>query len=267
MKKLGLALGSGGARGLVHIGVLEVLEKHGINVSYVAGSSAGAMIGAMFCAGHSSEDIKRILLENKLEAFSCFFDPAWGGGLIAGKRLGEKLKLAVGVDKFEDLKIPLSVVAADLRSGEEKVFTEGDLILPLRGSMGVPYLLKPVEYEDNLLLDGGLVNPVPDDVVRGMGAEVVLSVNLDYRQDLEDAEYKSANMVMKRCMNIARHKLAEYSLNDSDIVLNPTMDERGFIGLKSYLDDKRANRLIEAGKLVAERHIDELKEHVNFSMG
>lgn len=254
--KLGLALGSGGGRGLCHIGVLRALEKANIKPDFIAGSSIGALIGAMFSAGLSSNEIENCLLNDKWSVLKIFMDPGFFGGLIKGRRLNKYLKKWLGAEKFADLKIPFSAVACDLKAGEIKVFNSGDLLSAVQASMAVPGLFKPVEIDGSQLVDGGIINPVPDDVVRKMGATKVIAVNLDYRKVAEDKDsnYGFAANVTFRSVNIMRHYLAEYSLKDADIVLNPQIDDAGIIGFKSYFKKEKSKALIELGeKLMTEK--------------
>ena len=260
-KTLGLALGSGGGRGMVHLGVLRALERYGVKVDFVSGSSIGACVGAMFAAGLSVEEMEARVLGSKWEMAKCFFDPSVFGGVVKGERMADFLREWIGVEKFEDLKIPFAAVAADLISGDEVVMDNGDLITAVRASMAVPLLFKPVVYGEALLVDGGIINPVPDDVVRGMGADVVLAVNLDYRKlpMSDDETYRSMKTVAQRSMNIMRHYLAAYSLRNSDLILNPPVADPSAVGLKNFFFEEEARNLIALGEKVVDDNIDTLR--------
>ena len=248
--KYGLALGSGGGRGLVHIGVLKGLEERGIEISAVSGSSIGSLIGAMYALGYSAKKIECMLLDDKWGVLNLFIDPGIIGGIISGDKLSKQIKKWFDDADFSDLKIPFAAVACDLHSGDPVIMSDGDLISSVRASMAVPGLFKPIVRDDLKLVDGGVVMPVPAEVVKKMDVDKVIAVNLDYRKVAEDkdANYAFATNVTLRSINIMRHYLAEYSLKNVDFVLNPKIEDAGIVGMKSYFDKKRAQKLIEMGR-------------------
>lgn len=186
-KRVGLALGSGGARGWAHLGVLEVLEEKGVAVDRVAGVSMGAAVGAFFAAGRSPvlRDLAVNLDWNRLRQF--FWEISLSrSGLTDGKRLLEETANLLGASAFEELGLPMRAVATDLATGGEVVLAAGDLLQALRASISIPGLFSPVRLDGRLLVDGGLVNPVPINVVRDMGAEVVIAVDVSQGYEQEE---------------------------------------------------------------------------------
>ena len=177
--RIGIALGSGAARGWAHIGVLKALAAAGLEVAVVCGSSIGAVVGAACAAGRLPE----------LEAFARGL--TWrgilgqldlrvvGGGLIAGERVTRTLIDLIGHPAIESLALHYGAVATELGSGREVWLRDGDLGTAIRASMALPGLFAPVPVDGQWLLDGGLVNPVPVSLCRAMGAELVLAVNLN----------------------------------------------------------------------------------------
>ncbi len=260
-KKLGLALGSGGGRGLVHVGILRGLEKAGIEVSYISGASIGACVGALYASGLSAAQIQEKFMEDKWEVFRCIADPAVLGGFVGGRKVKKLFEKWFELRDFSQLKIPFSAVAADLVSGEEVRFFDGDLLQAIQASMAVPMMFKPMTIDDRVLVDGGIVNPVPDNVVKEMGAEVIIAVNLDYRinTDKSAKSYKWVNIVGLRSLNIIRHYLAEYGIKDADFVLNPEIDDPGVIGLKTYMKDDKAEEVIQLGEDLINEKIEDIK--------
>jgi NTE family protein len=250
-KKIGLALGSGGARGLVHLGVIKTLVKNNIPIDYIAGTSIGACVGAMYAAHQDIEKVEAIMLGDKWNAFLCFLDPAFlKGGIISGKRLEKLLKNWIGVKNFKDLATPLTTVATDLITGREIQQTKGKLIPAVHASMAIPSLFKPIPYKQQLLVDGGLVNPVPDNAVRDMGADIVIAVNLDHKNEIknrkgEAKKYKFSNQVLIRSFHIIRHYLADHCIQTADITLAPPLNENGLLSLNAYFTKKRAHELIK----------------------
>lgn len=176
-KRLGLALGGGGARGLAHIQVLETLDDLGLRPHRIAGTSIGAVLGALYASGLSGKEIRSLvddLLLRKIEKFSDVFtrkdllkwvemiDPGFHrGALLKGEKIIRFLSESMECSAFEELSIPLRVVAADFYTGEQMVFQSGDLLDPVRASMAVPGVFAAVKHEGSLLMDGGLVNPLP----------------------------------------------------------------------------------------------------------
>ncbi|MFO7582050.1 patatin-like phospholipase RssA [Guyparkeria sp.] len=176
--KIGLALGSGAARGWAHIGVIRALEDAGIKPDVVVGSSIGALVGAGYVSdsfdrmeewarGIRTWDVMRLL------------DVRLGGGLIEGDNLMRSLKKQMGPIDIEDLSLPFAAVATDLEAGREVWLREGSLLDAVRASIAVPGLMAPVRHEERWLVDGGLTDPVPVSLCRAMGADVVIAVNLN----------------------------------------------------------------------------------------
>ncbi|MGQ0596787.1 patatin-like phospholipase family protein [Aquabacterium sp.] len=178
-RKVGLALGSGSARGLAHIGVLRAIEEAGIKVDLVAGTSMGAVVGAVYAAG------KMAGLADRFHAFdwrqiAALIDPILPrSGLIDGQRITDFVRAHVAAANIEDLPTPFRAVATCIMSGEEVVCASGDLIDAVRASISVPGIFTPVRSNGRVLVDGGLVNPVPVSVARAMGADLVIAVDLN----------------------------------------------------------------------------------------
>lgn len=179
--KIGLALGSGSARGLAHVGVIRAIEDAGIQIDYIAGTSMGALIGAVHAAGKLDE------LENSFLGFdwkktASFFDVVLPrSGLLDGAKVSELVRSHIHADNIETLPMMFAAVASDLISGEEVVICTGDIIEAVRASISVPGIFTPVRRNGQILVDGGLVNPVPVSAARTMGAEFVIAVDLNHQ--------------------------------------------------------------------------------------
>jgi len=177
--KIGLALASGGARGSAHAGVLKVLEREGIKVSAVAGTSIGAMVGGAYAAGAPVEWIEREWLNTNLPRMVRNFFPTFPrAGLSSGGELRKYLKSVFGDLRIENLKIPFAAVATDVDTGEAVVLREGPLVDALRASTAIPGIFFPVKWKGRILVDGGLVEPLPVRVCRELGAEIVIAVDI-----------------------------------------------------------------------------------------
>jgi predicted acylesterase/phospholipase RssA len=174
--KIGLALGGGSARGLAHIGVLKVLHKHKIYPDYIAGTSIGAVIGALYAAGHSPDEIEEIAKTTKWKKMVDFTVPK--AGLIEGRMIENKIRTLVSNKDFSDLSIPLNVVSYNLDKHEKAVMSEGNVAKAVRASMSVPGIFAPLKIGADRFIDGGVTDPTPFNVVRHMGADVVIAVDL-----------------------------------------------------------------------------------------
>lgn len=174
--RLGLALSGGAVRGLAHLGVLSVLTQAGIAIDYMAGSSAGAVIGAAFCAGMSAEQIQAVAPNI---SWRHLVRPSFSSrGLLDFARLERWIVMMLGDLDFADLKIPLAVVAMDLESGERVVIREGRLAPAIRASCSVPGIVAPLRVDGRLLGDGGIVDNLPVDAARDLGAQIVVGVDV-----------------------------------------------------------------------------------------
>lgn len=178
-RRIGLALGSGLARGFAHIGVLRTLERHGIYPDVVAGCSIGALVGGCYLAGKLQELEDWGLSLNRLKVFSLLDFRIRDAGLIGGTRLKAILKKELGDLKVEDLPKPFISVATDLVSGHEVWLRRGDLVEAMQASYALPGVFPPVFLDHRYLLDGALVNPVPVSVCRAMGARMVIAIDLN----------------------------------------------------------------------------------------
>lgn len=192
--KVGIALGGGGVRGLAHVPILQVLDDLQMRPAVISGSSMGAIVGALYASGMSAKEIRdvierRLILKNDtwrdviekredlLKWVSAFKPDFSGSGLINAQGILNSLLNEIKVDSFEDLEIPLLVVAADYWSAEEVVFEKGELFPAIQASMAVPGVFAPVCVEDRILVDGGVVNLVPYDLLTSR-ADFIIAVNV-----------------------------------------------------------------------------------------
>ncbi|MCK5344056.1 MAG: patatin-like phospholipase family protein, partial [Candidatus Heimdallarchaeota archaeon] len=188
-KKVGLVLGSGGAKGLSHIGVIKFLEEMDVKIDFIAGSSIGALIGGAYASGLSIKEIEDIALETDLTSTAKLFSPGFGkSGLVTGTRVQEFLISKLGNKNIEDMPIPFTAVATDIIIGQEIHFNKGDLVEAIRASISIPIVFQPVIRNDIVLVDGGLVNPVPINVAREMGADYIIAVNILSSKKVPDSK-------------------------------------------------------------------------------
>ena len=178
--RIGLALSGGAARGMAHIGVLKALEEESIPIDMISGTSAGALAGACYARERKAAILEELMLGLDWRKLAGLIDLnlilLWKG-FVQGEKAKLFLSSIIGDVRFEDLEIPLSVVAADVQSMEEIVLSEGSVVEAVRASISMPMMFTPVKWRGRFLIDGGVVNPMPVDVVRNMGAEIVIAVN------------------------------------------------------------------------------------------
>ena len=179
--RVGVALSGGGARGVAHIGVLKVLEQEGVPIDFLAGTSMGGIIAASYAAGlgvdYMAEEARRMgRLRNMIRLMDRSLPARLG--LFEGQKVQQYLASHLGDITFDDLRIPLALVAVDLESGEEVVLRSGSVVEALRATISLPGVFAPFRLDGRLLVDGGVLNNLPADVVRRMGAEVVIAVNV-----------------------------------------------------------------------------------------
>ncbi len=267
---MGSVLSGGGARGLAHIGVLRVLEREGIPVDYLAGTSMGGVMAAGYAAGMSSYDLEReALAATRKRRMLRLADPGLPkGGLIRGQRLFAFFKREFGEKTFADLRLPLALVAVDLNSHQEVVLREGALALALRATTSLPGLFMPVEINGRRLVDGGVLNNLPVDVAFGMGAEVVIAVNIGLTRDAGIGHWIGNRRWIPESISTMLEVLDDtlYTLRIAgqenkmcqfppDVLICPGLP----LNVNSVVGYGRVPELIAAGERAAEEHLSEIK--------
>jgi len=178
--KFGLVLSGGGARGLAHIGVLKVLEEANFRVDYLSGTSMGGVIAAAYASGLTPQEIENIALEHadSRKMFSLADPTLPRKGLLKGERIQAFFEEYIGDRTFDQLNIPVTLVAVDLNTGKEVHMNEGKVVDAVRATVSIPGVFSPVERDGQLLVDGGLLNNLPVDVNKEMGAESIVAVDV-----------------------------------------------------------------------------------------
>jgi NTE family protein len=190
-QKVALVLSSGGARGLGHIGVIEELESRGYEISSVAGTSIGAVIGGSYAAGELSAYKEWVTSLTKMEVFKLMDFTLSKNGLMKGEKVFEEMKKRIPEQNIEDLEIPFTALAVDLISKKEVVFNEGSLYEAIRASVSIPTVFIPYELENMKLVDGGLLNPIPMRHIKRNENDIVVAVNLNAPDNTESANIQA----------------------------------------------------------------------------
>ena len=257
--KIGLALGSGGARGITHLGVWQRLQELEIPIHCIAGTSIGAIAGATIAAGRVDEALTWCKMSSWKKLPELVLDLPTMKALIAGRKVEKKLRQIIATERFSDLPIPFAAVATDLNTGEAVVMQEGDLISAVRASMAIPGVFSPVERNGHVLVDGGLVNPVPVSVCRALGADVVIAVDVNPLADPAEAKpFKKLHIkdVLLQSFGILNYELTrrEFAVNGPDVLICPAVEH------VVALDFRDARRLVEIGRqAVDEKVVETLK--------
>ena len=241
-KKVGLCLGSGGARGLAHVGVLQVLEENGIVPDIISGCSAGAIFGSIYAAGTNLYLLEKFL--GTVEASSLI---DWGiplnGGFLSGDRIEEVVLTLTHDLSFSETRIPFVCIATDLMSGEMKVFEEGKLHRAVRASMAVPGVFTPALIDEHYYVDGGVVEELPVDVLRQRGADVIITSDLGIKRNFFDPEHPSPLDILRRSTDIMQARMTLRQEDKGDVVIRPDASFMGLLKINGYEESVAAGRL------------------------
>ena len=282
--KVGLVLSGGGARGFAHVGVLKVIDELNIKIDYIAGTSIGAVVGALYAQGYSAIEIEEILLNDYFEdviegkisredlyigekrwlpSSNYYFDisenftPKLPRSLFLGNRLTNKFFQyyfpSTDCNDFDDLHVPFRTVATDIVTGEKKVFDSGSLHEAVRASASVPSLIAPFELENKLYVDGGVRANFPTEVVREMGADIVIGIRVNTGLKEED-ELNSLLQIYDQTLNISIADNVGQSLKLCDILIQPKLEDI------NVSDFKMRNEIISLGECAAREQVEQLNE-------
>ena len=296
--KVGLVLGGGGAKGAAEVGVLKVLEEAGVQVDCIVGTSIGSIVGGLYAAGYSASELETmfqtqewlsLLTDRKASlnnepyttingvtyifGFPVMDRNSRGIGVMSGGRIEQLIDSMVsvkGCTEFEGLKIPFRCVTADIRNAKEVILSKGVLCKALRASMAIPGIFKPVEHNGLLLVDGGMLNNLPVDVCRQMGADIVIAVDLQQneqkprkRTDLTAltglASLFGLGGILEWITN--RPDIEKYYANRkrADIYIHPNLPDAD----ASSFGNKNAARMIQAGTAAAKGQLPALRALVS----
>ena len=288
--KIGLVLGGGGAKGAAEVGALKVLEQAGVKPDFVAGTSIGAIVGGLYAAGYSAAELDTMfcqqawlsLLTDRREDLSLepyktvdgvtyvfgfpvySSRPTTGIGALRGEKIVALLDSMMGIRQvvdFSDLRVPFKCVAAEIATASEVVLGEGKLAEAMRASMAIPGVFKPVQRGGTTLVDGGMMNNLPVDVVRAMGADVVIAIDLTQSKPVHKEVPFGAFLSMLGGLGdwiVSRPDITKYyeNLEHADIYINPGLADYD----ASSFGNKNMRRMIEAGERAATEKLGEIKQ-------
>ena len=250
---VGIALGGGAARGFAHIGVLKILEANGIRPVFVAGTSAGSLVGALYASGMSPYQLQTAaveLNESSIRDISLF-----SGGLIKGQALQNYVNAQVRNRTFQQLPKPFIAVATRLDNGERVSFSRGNLGQAVRASCSIPGVFEPVKIKGVSYVDGGVVSPVPVDAARSLGADVVIAVDIG-SAPIKGQTPSSLVGVVNQSITIMGRKLGQQELARANVVIRPAV---GTIGAADF---ESRGKAIMAGEKAAQAALPAIRKAI-----
>jgi NTE family protein len=267
-RKIGIALSGGAARGLSHIGVIQVLEEIGVEINAVAGCSMGAIVGAVYCAGHDLKDIEKYIASTDWKNFLMFSMFSLSrSGLVNDKKVDDVLKKFLGDITFDDCKKQFCCVAADLITGKKVVLNSGSVRKAVRASIAVPGLFPPVSRDNWLLIDGGVIEPLPTEAIKTLDANYIIASSIVFegnnpgkiskkpgKSRSEISKKLSMQAIIDKSLNMVHAQMVKSYMNEAQIVIEPRIGDFGFF------DFAKGKEIIEAGRIAAVEKIPEIKK-------
>lgn len=264
-KKVGVALSGGGIRGLAHIGVLKVLEDYNIPIDFISGTSMGAIVGALYSAEPNAKKLEKEVLNEKI---SNLFDYTISrSGFVKGDKIEKYIQEKLGDIDFKELKTKLFITSYDIKNKREVIFSKGNVAKAVRASISLPGLFIPVKNKNEILVDGGVIDPIPTEILKRAGADIIIAVNVNFIKEkktkYDENAYKitksatvmpSILQVFLKSTEIVNSLAAEADLNKSkaDLVIDIPI---GDVGL---LDYSKKKEVIEAGKKYSKKELKHL---------
>lgn len=251
---IALVLGSGGSRGYAHIGAIEVLEQAGIQPDFIVGTSAGSLVGTLYAQGKSASELRQIALQMKAsDVRDIRLDKK---GFFDGQKIEDYVNRLLDDTPLQELKIPMYVVATQLKHGQKVVFNYGNTGQAVRASVSIPSMFIPTDIAGLEYVDGGLVSPVPVNVARNLGADLIIAVDI-----LAQPEYTETHHVwglFNQNINIMQQRLAQQELQYADIVIQPDIREKAHI-----FDVSSREKIMQAGYMAAQQQLLNIVQVLN----
>jgi NTE family protein len=250
--KIGLSLGSGLARGLAHVGVMKALVQAGVRIDYIAGTSMGSVVAALYASDFGIKMMERLVQRISRRTWMDFTFPRMG--LIAGERLEELMYLLTGRRCIEDLPLPLAIAATDLCAGEQVILRSGCIARAVRASCALPGVFSPVQVGGRMLVDGGVLERVPSRAVKEMGADLVIAVDVGYYVE----EYKINHIfdVMAKAIDLMSREICQNQLEPADVLIAPDMRDIGPFHFQ------RVHEIIRRGEEAARKALPRIQSTV-----
>jgi NTE family protein len=272
--RVGLVLSGGGARGLAHIGAIKALERAGVPIDFLAGSSMGGIIAAAYASGMSPDEMEQEASSlSRIRQFLRLADPGMpNAGLLRGKRLQAYFESHLGMRTFAELDRPLALMAVDLNSHQEVVFREGPIAVALRATTALPGLFMPLEWEGMRLVDGGVLNNLPVDVARKIGAQIVIAVDVNpHPEDVYTTWGTESRwipkgltrtfMVLDEATRLMMGVIQDVKMEQypPDVIIRPNLPD----GINVFAGYKKIFDLVVAGEKATEGVLEDIQDLLN----
>lgn len=251
--KVALVLGAGAAKGFAHIGVLKILEAQKVPIDMIVGTSAGSFVGSLYAYGYDAYTLQNIALSLEKSELAELTIP--NNGFLKGERLRDFVNAKVKGQPIEKLKIPFYAVATDIRSGEGVAFHSGNTGMAVQASSAVPGVFQPARFSGTSYVDGGVVNPLPVDVAKKQGADIVIAVDITYGVD--PAIPTTTMETIMKSINIMYNRISQAAISQADVVIRPRV---GFVGSADF---SRRNEAILEGEKAASAAMPAIKALVD----
>ncbi|MFN0119545.1 MAG: patatin-like phospholipase family protein [Blastocatellia bacterium] len=249
--RIGLALGGGVARGIAHVGVLRELERNNIPIDLIAGTSVGSLVGGGYAAGLSPDDLEKAALKIRWSDIGRVTVSRLG--FFNSARMEDFIHNLFPIHEIEKMKLPFGAVATDIQEGRMVVFTEGDAALAIRASCAIPCYFIPVVVNGRMMVDGGLTGHLPAAVVRSMGADIVIAVDV-HSQGIPIPPPNNIFTLMYQSLSVMGRSSVGYLYNDADVIVRPK------VGHVRPDDLTRAAEMIAAGEQAVRESIDQIRQ-------
>ena len=249
--KIALILGSGGARGYAHIGVIQVLEQRGLKPDFIVGSSAGSVVGAVYASGKTAEQVEKIAMELKPSDVRDFTLSLQG--FFNGEKIQNYINGLVDNKPLEQLAIPMYVVATELQQGQQVVFNQGNTGQAVRASTTIPSMFIPTKIGDAEYVDGGLVSPLPVLVAKELGADFIIAVDILARPQYTETAHIWG--LFNQNINVMQNQLAKNEAQWADVLIQPDIREKAHI-----FSTKSRAETIEAGRVAARLQMEKIDQ-------
>jgi NTE family protein len=257
--KIALVLGAGSSKGFAHIGALKVLEMNHVPINMIVGTSVGSAVGSLYAYGYDAYQLQRMSFAIQKGDIADYILPFPTNGFIKGEKLEAFINKTLNNTPMEKLKIPFYAVATDIQSGQEVVFSMGNTGQAVRASCSIPGVFRPVQIEDRMYVDGGIVSPIAVDAARRLGADIVIAVDISGEHDRTKPDGTIATI--SQAFGIMYAKLGQIQVANADVVIRPKV---GYIGSSDF--SKRHEAVLEGEKAAMEalpqimQIIDKLKK-------
>lgn len=256
-KKVGLALGSGSTKGFAHIGVLQVLEENHIPIDMIAGSSMGAIIGAIYAVGSDMKMLEKYVSTLDLKEFLDIRNP-FSGGLLRGEKISELLRLFTHNKNFADTKVPYCCVAVDAREGKLDVLDSGKIWEAVRASMSIPAIFEPAEFNGKTYLDGGVLERVPAQTLKDRGMDVVIGVDVGFHGGENPITGMNAYQLMNYTIGLMMWEISKYHRAAADLMIVPEV-----LYVKGYFQTNMVEQCIEEGRRAAKEALPQIRSLID----